>query len=127
MPLAREIRRGRILQRRAQEKRNAEAQAEEEARQAALRGGVKMERTRAPANKMQPTPVEETKVEEAQAAAPPFSPLVYPEAVIPFASDRAREVAEELGLGVSYFAGREYSGVSGFTTADVRRIAESRP
>ena len=116
MPLARELRRGRILQRRAQEKRNAEAQAEEAARQAALSGGVKMERTRAPANKMQPAP--ENK------AAPPFSPLVYAEAVVPFASDRARELAAELGLGASYFAGRAYSGASGFTTADVRRIAE---
>ena len=125
MPLARELRRGRILQRRLMEKRNAEALAEEAARQSALSGGVKMERTGAPENKMQPAP--ENKVEEVHKAAKPFSPLIYAEAVVPFASDRARELAAEFGLGASYFAGQPYSGHSGFTAADVRRIAESRP
>jgi len=119
MPLARELRRGRILQRRLMEKRNAEALAEEAARQSALSGGVKMERMGSPENKMQPAP--ENK------AAKPFSPLIYAEAVVPFASDRARELAAEFGLGASYFAGQPYSGHSGFTAADVRRIAESRP
>ena len=118
MPLAREIRRGRILQRRAMEKRNAEALAEEAARQAALSGGVKMQRTKAPANKMLSSVAEEDKVE------PPFSPLIYADATVPFASDRARDLAREFGLKVRNFAGQAHTGHSGFTAADVRRIAE---
>lgn len=117
MPLAREIRRGRILQRRAMEKRNAEALAEEAARQAALSGGVKMQRTKAPDNKMLASVAEEDKVE------PPFSPLIYADATVPFASDRARDLAEHHRLGVRDFAGHAHSGRSGFTAADVREIA----
>ena len=119
MPLARELRRGRILQRRLMEKRNAEAEAEEAARQAALPGGVKMERTGAPENKMLAEVAQEDKVL-------PFSPLVYPEAVVPFASDRARDLAADFGLGVRDFAGQAHTGRSGFTAADVRRISEEK-
>ena len=118
MPLARDLQRRRILQRRAQEKRNARAMAEEAARQAALPGGVKMERTGAPENKMLAEVAQENKAE------PPFSPLLYADATAPFASDRARELAAEFGLVVRHFAGQPHTGRSGFTAADVRRIAE---
>ena len=110
MPLARDIRRGRILQRRAQAKRNAEAEAEEQARQAALPGGVKMERTGAPENKMLSEVAQEDKVLRILRRLPFF------------ASEQAEQLATKGGLEGSDFEGRTYSGRSGFNAADVRAI-----
>jgi len=115
MPLARELRRGRILRQKEQAQRNAEALAEEQDRQDALPGGKKMERTVAPENKMRAEVAGEDKV------AP-----VYPDAWVPFASDRAEALAVEFELTRQDFAVQTQSGRSGFNAADVRRIAEER-
>jgi hypothetical protein len=44
---------------------------------------------------------------------------------VEFASSQARALAEEHSLGPGDFQGRQPSGSSGFTVADVREIAEA--
>jgi hypothetical protein len=127
MPLAREIRRRIIASRRLQEKRNAAAEAEEYARQARLPAGRKMLEDWAPENKSLARPARTEEV----ITDPDPAPLPEPEAVdalqgVPFASEKAQELAELAGLTGASFYGMIPSGRTGFTAADVRDIDAAR-
>ena len=116
MALARDIRRATIRKRRAQERRNAEALAEEEDRQRAVPGYKpperKMIRVGSPENKMA-DPVEADK-----------AVLWFPLEDVPWASPQAYARAVNLSLTGLIFDQANYTGRSGFTTADVVRIAK---
>lgn len=71
---------------------------------------AKMQTDAVPENKMQAQPGEDK---------------AYTDLWVPsFASGRAKELADELGIPALQFMGRKYSGVDGFTAADVRAIAD---
>jgi hypothetical protein len=97
------------------ERRNREALAEEEARQAALPGARKMQPQAVPENKMLTKTPPSNKIEE----------VAEPEGLeaVTFASDRARELAEEYELMAIHFRYEAPSGAGGYTAADVRAIA----
>jgi hypothetical protein len=78
----------------------------------------KMRRSASPENKMLDGPPEDKASEEA----PELETLSLDD--VPWASPQAKELAEAEGLNAGTFAGREYSGATGFTTADVRDILE---
>lgn len=63
-----------------------------------------------------PEPVEFDVLEEEEETPDTYTPVIV------FASPQAEALAAENGLGTSDFAGYEPSGVSGYTTSDVRRI-----
>ena len=124
MGFARDIMRATLRTRREQEKRNAAAMAEEAERLEAIpepsggsyrpREGRKMLRQAAPENKALEGPGATPEAEEDTG-----NPLD----AIPWASPQAYGKAMGFGLSASAFAGQEYTGRSGFTTADVSRIA----
>lgn len=123
MPLAKEIRRAIIRNRRIQERRNAEAQAEEHARQAELRQAGKMRQAYALENKMLAHRGENKEVETApEPEAPPPKPEAPTLKPVPFASARAETLATLAGLTAETFQGLTPSGAGGFTAADVRAV-----
>jgi len=123
MPLARDIRRAMIKSRRLQEKRNAEAEAEEHARQAEMTQAAKMRRAYAQENKMLAHRAENKEVETApEPKAPPPEPEAPTLEPVEFASARAETLAELAGLTAETFRGLTPSGAGGFTAADVRAL-----
>ena len=130
MGFARDIMRATLRTRREQEKRNAAAMAEEAERLEAIpepsggsyrpREGRKMLRQAAPENKVLESAGAAPEAEAPQGTGNPLD-------AIPWASPQAYGKAMGFGLSASAFAGQEYTGRSGFTSADVSRIAAEVP
>jgi hypothetical protein len=121
MPLARDIRRAMIRSRRLQEKRNAEAEAEEHARQAQLAQAGKMRRAYAQENKMLARPAlnKEVSTVEPEPEAEPQAPSLEG---VSFASATAHTLAEGAGLDATDFDGFTPTAARGYTAADVRAL-----
>lgn len=122
MGLSYDIRKATARKRREMKRRNREQDAknEEAKKRAGMAGreGRKMQVGRAPENKMLDGPPENKALEP--------EPQVIPMDQVPFASPQAEGIAEEAGLTGDDFRGRQYSGASGFTAADVRGLLEER-
>lgn len=131
MGLAHDYRRAVAENRRIMARRNREQRLENEAQAEAAGVSLgsfpaagKVLRIGSPENKMltRPEAFEDKGVPEYDE--PPTAPEPKGLADVPFASDRARELAEEAGLTDAAFSGQPYSGAGGFTSADVRAIIE---
>jgi hypothetical protein len=126
MGFSRDVMRADTHARRAlQRERNLEAMAEEEERQERLAvfqkpgGGRRKMRAGSPEDKMIPDAGGvEIKGDGTGEALPEAETLEG----VPFASHQALAKAERLGLVASHFAGREFSGKSGFNAADVTEL-----
>jgi len=138
MAFARDVMRAETIKKRAlQRKRNAQAQAEEEARQAALSGKKMMpgpaenKALEAPAGSgvtiatvdMDATP-EPTLPEEVEEVLEEITPV--PLTSVSFASPKALEIAAEAGLLPEDFTGVEASNAKGYTAGDVRSLLKGK-
>jgi hypothetical protein len=137
MALARDIMRATIRARREQERRNFEAIAEELERQEAVPGYKpperKMMRVGSPENKMAENPVEvdidftgpRVRADDVRRVVKEaMQEVENPLADVPWASPQAYARAVNHGLMPLAFLGQEFTGRSGFTAADVARIAK---